>query len=286
VIVPTYRRPQGLGVLLRALHSLHFAKEAFEVIVVDDGESSNLEALSNSLAGLNLRCISQAHTGPARARNRGAACASGRYLAFTDDDCIPDPNWLNELLAVLDHSPEHLVGGQVVNAAVDNRFSSASQQISDYLLRYLNNDPRHPVFFLSNNIAMSAKLFHSVGGFHTSFPVAGGEDREFCHRCLRLGFGMTYAPAAIVHHNHRLTFTSYWRQHFGYGLGARTFRSLAKKTGHTVSFESLAFYRGLLASRATDSPRAHHAFLIALSQLAVATGYARETLSGQLRNEE
>jgi hypothetical protein len=89
---------------------------------------------------------------------------------------------------------------------------------------------------------------------------------------------MTYAPAAIVHHTHYLTLKSYWRQHFGYGRGARIFRSLARETGDPVSFERLAFYRGLLASRARDSDQARHALLIAISQAAVASGYLRETL--------
>jgi GT2 family glycosyltransferase len=278
VVVPTYLRPDKVVDLLGALQSLDFAKEAFEVIVVNDGGPSNLEPLCACAAGLNLRMVTQAHAGPARARNRGAACASGRYLVFSDDDCVPDRDWLNEFLAVLDRFPEHLVAGRVVNAALANRFSCASQQIADYLHGYFNDNLGHARFFPSNNIAMSAKLFQSVGGFHSGFPLAGGEDREFCHRWHRRGFPMTYAPAAIVHHTHYLTLKSYWRQHFGYGRGARIFRSLARETGDPVSFERLAFYRGLLASRARDSDQARHALLIAISQAAVASGYLRETL--------
>jgi GT2 family glycosyltransferase len=282
IVVPTYERLQHVGVLLTALTRLDFAKQAFEVIVVDDGGTCDLEPVRAHNEGLNLRIVTQAHAGPAHARNSGAACATGCYLVFIDDDCVPDRGWLNELHAMLHRSPEHLIGGQVINAAGDNRFSNASQHISDCLHRHFNcNLPRQAKFFPSNNIAMSAGLFQSVGGFHLGFPLAGGEDREFCQRWLRLGFGLTYAPAAIVRHHHRLTFGSYWRQHFAYGRGACIFRRLARKRGEAVSFERLAFYRRLFASPAHDSAtaKAGRAFLIAISQLAVASGYLRASLS-------
>jgi GT2 family glycosyltransferase len=280
IIVPTYQRPQTLEILLESLRSLDFAKEAFEVIVVDDGGTSQLESLRSRAGDLNLRLVTQAHTGPARARNRGAACAVGQYLAFTDDDCLPDRNWLNELLAVLQRFPEHLVGGWILNFAVDNPFSSAAQQISDYMHSYFNASPtRSASFFPSSNIAVSARRFRSVGGFHAGFPMAAGEDREFCHRWLRLGHSMTFAPAAIVYHNHRLTLAGYWRQQFRYGRGARLFRRLVKGSGDPVSFERLSFYAGLLRSRPQEPNKSGHAFLIAISQLAVASGYFWETLS-------
>jgi GT2 family glycosyltransferase len=278
IIVPTYQRPQNLEILLESFRSLDFAKEAFEVIVVDDGGSSQLESVRSRAGDLNLKLVTQEHAGPARARNLGAAGAEGQYLAFTDDDCLPDRNWLNELLALLQRFPEHLVGGLILNLAVDNPFSSAGQQISDYINRYFN-DGQVASFFPSSNIALSARLFHSVGGFHAGFPMAAGEDREFCHRWLRLGHSMTFAPAAIVYHNHRLTFAGFWRQQFRYGRGARLFRRLAKGSGDPVSFERLAFYAGLLRSRPQEPGKSGHAFLIAISQLAVATGYFWEMLT-------
>jgi GT2 family glycosyltransferase len=281
IVVPTYQRRQHVEILLEALAWLDFDKEAFEVIVIDDGgssndggESSNLEPVRARFPGLNLRFVTQVHAGPAAARNRGAACAQGRYLAFLDDDCVPDCDWLVELLAMLRRFPDHLIGGRIENFALDNRFSRASQHITDCLHSHFNCDStQQPQFFQSTNIAMSATLFRAVGGFHLAFPSAGGEDREFCHRWLRLGFGLAYAPAAIVHHNHRLTLGSYWRQHFAYGQGACIFRRVVRQRGDAVPFERLAFYRRLLAWPGGD------AFLIAISQLAVAGGYLRALLS-------
>jgi GT2 family glycosyltransferase len=280
IIVPTCERRQHLEVLLAALERLEFAREAFEVIVVDDGGSCNPHQLRVRFTSLNLRVVTQEHDGPAQARNRGAACAMGRYLAFTDDDCVPDRNWLNEFLAALERFPDHLIGGPVLNGAGDNPFSGASQHICDCLHSHFNGDQWwRPRFFLSSNIALSARLFQFAEGFHSAFSVAGGEDREFCHRWLGLGFGLTYAPGAIVHHNQRLTFRSYWRQQFNYGRGARIFRRMAQQSGQPVPFEPIAFYWRLLVSPAQESRTAGRMFLVALSQLAVASGYIREIFS-------
>lgn len=250
------------------------------MIVVDDSESCNPGRLRARFTNLNLRVVTQPHAGPAHARNRGATCAMGRYLAFTDDDCVPDRHWLTELLAALDRFPEHLIGGPVLNGVCDNRFSSASQHITDSLLSHFNGGhARQPTFFLSSNIAMSANLFQCSGGFHSAFAAAGGEDREFCHRWLRLGFSLTYAPAACVHHNQRLTFRSYLRQQFNYGRGAYVYRRLAQENGHPVPFERMVFYWRLLVSPDHASRTAGRLLLVALSQLAVASGYVGEIFS-------
>jgi GT2 family glycosyltransferase len=59
-------------------------------------------------------------------------------------------------------------------------------------------------FFPSNNLAVSKKRFHELGGFDTSFLLAGGEDREFCYRWLQSGGRLRRAPNAVVEHAHRL----------------------------------------------------------------------------------
>src|SRR5690242_16282570 len=94
VVVPTYNRPQPLSRCLDALARLYYPREQFEVIVVDDGSTESLAALvKNFQERLDIRYLREEHAGPGMARNVGAAHARGEYLAFTDDDCAPCPDW-------------------------------------------------------------------------------------------------------------------------------------------------------------------------------------------------
>src|SRR5919108_1521730 len=106
VIVPTRGRPDQLRDCLESLAQLEHPRERYEVIVVDDGGSlvpaTYVDAFSERL---DLRMLSQRRSGPAAARNAGAAKARGQLLAFTDDDCLPDRPWLAQLVAAFEENP-------------------------------------------------------------------------------------------------------------------------------------------------------------------------------------
>jgi len=130
---------------------------------------------------------------------------------------------LSKLAGRLARMPQHMVGGRTVNALTNNPYATASQLLVNYLYEYYNRDPDHARFFTSNNLALPAELFHRVGGFDVRLTHAAGEDRDLCARWLEQGFGMSYEPAAVVHHAHDLTLRKFWRQHFHYGRAAFSF---------------------------------------------------------------
>ena len=101
----------------------------------------------------------------------------------------------------------------------------------------LNSDLR---FFASNNMAVSAKLFHESGGFDPSFRTS--EDREFCDRWIRRGHPLVYSPEAIVYHHHHLTLTAFFRQHFSYGRGAHRFHRARARRSRSRLKPDLQFY--------------------------------------------
>ncbi len=248
IVIPTYNRPERLAECLESLTHLDYPCDRFEVIVVDDGSPTPLQPIAAEFEGrLPLRYLRQENTGPAGARNAGAAAARGEYLAFTDDDCRPAPEWLAALEGTLQEHPEALVGGRTENALPENLYSSASQSLVDYLYDYYNSTSGEAVFFTSNNFALPQALFQKIGGFDTSFPLAAGEDREFCDRWRHQGFSMYYAPAARIRHAHTLTLASYWRQHFNYGRGAYHFhQARSKRDSEPIAVEPLTFYWRLL----------------------------------------
>ena len=284
IVIPTYNRPGRLASCLEVIAQLDYPRDRFEVIVVDDGSKIPLKPITDQLTGhLSIQMIRQKNAGPASARNRGAAAAQGKYLVFTDDDCQPYPDWLQAVEAALNNFPDALIGGHTVNALPDNPYSSASQLLIDYIYEYYNQGKGNATFFASNNFAMPRELFHKLGGFDTSFPLAAGEDREFCDRWLHNGFEMHYDSSIQIKHFHALTLRSFWRQHFNYGRGAYCFHQIQKKRSNkSIEVEPLSFYFQLIIYPFQKKSHTHISFILAclmfVSQVSNVSGFFWESI--------
>lgn len=283
VVVPTHNRPHELASCLDALAKQVFANN-FEVIVVDDGSSSTeaVQSVVNRFASPRLISLHrQARSGPAAARNFGVSKARGAYLAFTDDDCRPAPDWLAALAAAFAEHPTAAVGGHTINQLAGNLYSAASQILIDYLYSYYNVVGGAARFLTSNNLAAPAATFRELGGFDHTYTRAASEDREFCSRWIQRGLPLLYEPSVLVFHEHRLTFRSYWRQHFAYGRGAHRYHLARSARGLArPPVEPFSFYTNLLGFpvRQRTPYRFRSAALLALSQLAHTAGFISETI--------
>jgi glycosyltransferase involved in cell wall biosynthesis len=221
IVIPTCGRPGRLAECLRSIAALDYPRDRFEVVVVDDGGPVPLhDVVSRFQPQVPLTLIRQANAGPSSARNTGAAQAKGDYLAFTDDDCVLDPAWLQALAAVWAESPECMVGGLTLNGAV-GVCSTTSQLILDAVYRYYNVDPAEARFLASNNMALPVRGYREVGGFDPSLRAA--EDRDLCDRWLRCGKRIRYTPSARLHHVRPMNTAAFCRLYFHYGNGAEQF---------------------------------------------------------------
>ena len=285
IIVPTYDRPEQLLCCLDALAALRYPREEFEVIVVNDGGAMPPGGkLAPLVERIQFTLLAQENAGPARARNLGAERARGEYLAFTDDDCAPTPDWLTALEQAFRHAPEALVGGRIINVVEGHLCSEASQLLIEYLYGYYNGTvDRGANFFASNNLAISAPAFRALRGFAPSFGRAAGEDRDLCARWRFAGGRFQFAPNAVVRHAHVLTLAAFAGQHFGYGRGAYKFRvEHTRREVKGVRVESLAFYTGLLGfpfHHGRPLRAARLALLLGVAQVANAAGFFWERLS-------
>jgi GT2 family glycosyltransferase len=246
--------------------------------VVDDGSAGAVEPAAAAFRGrMSLSVVRQPGRGPAAARQAGAAVAQGRWLAFTDDDCRPAPDWLEKLAARLAGASNSMVGGRTVNGLEDNVYAAASQTLIAYLYDYFNANPDQARFLVSCNAAAPARLFREVGGFDPAYPRAAAEDRDLCDRWLRAGHVLVYAPEAVVYHYHPLRWGTFLGQHFRYGRGAFVFwRAKGERSGERLRVEPPRFYTNLLRHpfrQAGLRRRWAVAALLAASQIANAAGF-------------
>ena len=131
VIIATRNRKHQLRRCLEALTNLETPRSAFEIIVVDDGSVVTAAEVVEGFANrLRVKLLRQQRAGPSRARNQGAKAAIGELLAFTDDDCRPRPDWLEQFRLTFDRWGSCLLGGAVEDANKDGLCSLASHLLS------------------------------------------------------------------------------------------------------------------------------------------------------------
>lgn len=245
--------------------------------MVDDGSAQTVDHIIEAhCQDFAVKLVRQSNKGPASARNRGVAEASGEFIAFTDDDCQASEDWLSSFVCRLQDEPQILLGGQTLNQLPDNIYSQASQTLIDYLYEYHERTGSDMMFFTTNNMALSRQGFLDAGGFDEGFPSAGGEDREFCDRWLHSGGMASLHPAATIFHSHALNLMGFCKLHYRYGQGARRFWENRTARGQKqISPEVTGFYLDLLKRPWKEhlTKPLRHSTLLAVSQFAGALGY-------------
>jgi len=241
VVIPTLDRPGPLSACLTAL-AVGFPPDA-ETIVVADGGMQDLSAVvAPFVDALRLRLFKTENCGPAAARNRGIELARGEIIAFTDDDCRPQADWLQTLASGVVANPPLAVGGATLNGLPGNAYADAAQLVLELLSHYDRDLVHRERLLPSNNLAFPRKALRELGGFNETFRTA--EDRELCRRWAAAGYALGRVPAAVVEHDSELDFSGFVRKFFAYGKGAAKFHQSGANRGLS---ESLRFHLRLPA---------------------------------------
>jgi len=213
IIIPTFNGASRIGNCLDALVHQTAGRNA-EILVVNDG--SNDDTADVVARYSSVRLITQSNAGPAGARNRGVLEARGTIILFTDDDCVPTPEWLAAMIEPF-KDPD-VVGVKGVYRTRQRRLAARFVQI-EYEDKYRRMADLPQIDFIDTYSAgFRRDRFLEMSGYDTSFPVACAEDVEFSYRMSARGWTMKFVPAAIVYHTHPDTLWSYLNKKYKFAF--------------------------------------------------------------------
>lgn len=213
IVVCTYNRAESLKDTLRALRALRMpAACECEVIVVDNNSSDHTRAVVEEARRdwPSLRYEFEIWQGLSHARNHGIACAQGDVLLFTDDDVVPEPNWLEMTLDGLVKYQADACGGYIAPIWetpppdwLTERFYGFLAVRTDRSDDYIISEPSQAPF--GANMAFKKSVFDRVGVFDVrrgrqGNVLAGGEDIELFERILSAGLRAVFLGHTRVHH--------------------------------------------------------------------------------------
>lgn len=211
VVVATHNGARTLGTCLESLARLHYPD--YEVIVVDDGSTDSVSQIAAQFPA--VRYVRQANHGLSVARNTGIAAATGEIVAFTDDDCRADADWLYHLVG-------DLLGGSWIGIGGPNLLPPEDSPVAAAVLvspggpAHVMLDDRVAEHVPGCNMAFWKWALEEIGGFDPVFRKAG-DDVDVCWRLQKRGYQIGFSPAGFVWHHRRSTVRAYLRQQAGYG---------------------------------------------------------------------
>jgi cellulose synthase/poly-beta-1,6-N-acetylglucosamine synthase-like glycosyltransferase len=238
IIIPAFNGATRIGNCLDALLQQTAGRNA-EILVVNDGSTDNTAEVVRQYP--SVRLITQLNAGPATARNRGAQEAAGTILLFTDDDCVPMPDWLAAMLEPF-RDPK-VVGAKGVYRTRQRSLAARFVQI-EYEDKYRLMAGLESIDFIDTySAAFVRDRFLDMNGYDTSFPVACAEDIELSYRMSARGWLMKFVPTAIVYHTHPSSFWLYLKKKYKFAfwrvLAVRKNPAKGVKDSHTPQMMKL-----------------------------------------------
>lgn len=194
VVIPTYKRPDLLQRCLAPLLRQTLDASRYEIVVVDDGQTEDTRALVEKIAGQTqgrplVRYLRPLGTrGPAAARNRGWRAADGEVVAFTDDDTIPDVDWLRQGLLAIGSDKAAVRGAvhvPITGPMTDHGRMTKGLEAAE---------------FVTANCLVRKSALAAVDGFDERFLRAWREDSDLHFKLLETYGEVPKAPLAIVQH--------------------------------------------------------------------------------------
>jgi glycosyltransferase involved in cell wall biosynthesis len=211
VVVCAYDAERTMDQCLASLAVLNYPD--YEVIVVNDGSRDRTREIAESYE--YCRIVNQPNKGLSAARNVGAEAATGEIIAYTDSDCVADPDWLTYLVAKMEASDLAACGGPNFPPPENNLVPAAVAVAPGGPTHVLISD-EIAEHIAGCNMAFRRDVLLQLGGFDPIYRAAG-DDVDICWRFQDAGYTIGFSPAAVVWHFRRNTVAAYCAQQRGYG---------------------------------------------------------------------
>jgi GT2 family glycosyltransferase len=223
-------RPETLPATIRAIQAQSVLD--WELLLVLQGPDYPVGAIERAAAGDDrIRILRDREFGLSRARNLAIREASAPVLAFTDDDCLPETDWLEVTLARFRADPGLGVLGGAVTAGPKERWGPSTCpaiEPGEMRLRPGSATEQDVIGFIGANMAMTAEAARRIGPFDdllgAGAPFLGGEDVDYRMRAAHAGIAMATTSASRVYHRYgrRYGLSAVWKHlgSYAYSTGA------------------------------------------------------------------
>lgn len=236
VVIPVFNDTVRLTQVLAALDRQSFPRDAFEVVIVDNGSThSCADLLSNNHRSRLLH--ERNHPGsPYSARNRGIEVARGDVVAFLDGTCVPDPEWLQRAHEVFSRDDVDILAGQVRFEIEENADMGS---IYDALFNVDGQSSVQKGWAPTANLFLRHRILQQHGLFNEG--VRSGEDYRYTRALTKIGMRLKYAPSVLVYKQPRALSKLFEKQK----RVARGQVYIWRQEGRVRSYLAKAFYRGI-----------------------------------------
>jgi GT2 family glycosyltransferase len=211
IVIASYNRAQGLVAFLCELSRQRVTNGVeWEAVIVDNNSNDGTRLAIAPLLSAHpqkFKYLFEGRQGKSLALNAGIAEAQGEVFVFTDDDCVPDPDWLTAIAREFSADPSlGALGGRV------ELFSEEDRPVSIRTSRertLVSSRDQLLSLLIGCNMAIRRSALEVVGGFDpflgpgTRLPAM--EDLDLLYRIFRKGLKIIYSPDALVLHNHGRT---------------------------------------------------------------------------------
>lgn len=210
VVVPAFNSAATLPALLDALRAQTVPSSEFEVIVVDDGSTDDSARVALEAGA---RVLQPSHRGPAAARNLGVSQARADVILFTDADCEPERDWIEQMQTSLRDAT--VAGVKGAYATHQREWAPRLAQL-EFEERYAKLEHSGFIDFVdTHSLALRKSALLDVGGYDAL--VLNNEDVDLSYRLASRGYRMVFNRQAVVYHHHPSALRRYLLQKFWRG---------------------------------------------------------------------